>query len=187
MELTPLEAWRFLPEATTTSLAHQSQTFEGFYSWDVLTLAYAQNEWSKLTPWNAPHSKIIQAGKSTTFGLKFSLATKIRSIDSTVETVGIPSALGIPGFTILEDMEAKLYRYFSASIPFVTFSPANTFKFTSVSVSATNSGHIYTLLPTGSTWVVLGLRSRTQTAHCKPSVTTKINPLPSQIWGLETF
>lgn len=42
------EGWRFLPEDEDTSLGYQSQTFEGLYSFEFHTLAYAENEVSTL-------------------------------------------------------------------------------------------------------------------------------------------
>jgi hypothetical protein len=69
--VSPFEAWRFLTEDGGSVLGYQSQTFEGFYSWDVLTTAYAENEWSHVQPWNSPNSKTLQGGESITFGLRF--------------------------------------------------------------------------------------------------------------------
>lgn len=43
-----LEGWRFLPEDEGTSLEYQSQTFEGLYSFEFHTLAYAENEVNSL-------------------------------------------------------------------------------------------------------------------------------------------
>jgi hypothetical protein len=65
----PLEGWRFLPEATNTATAYQSQTFEGLYEWQFHTLAYAENEWVNATPWNAPSSAILAPRQTRTYGL----------------------------------------------------------------------------------------------------------------------
>ena len=71
MGKSPLEGWRFLPEDTSTATAYQSQTFEGLYEWQFHTLAYAENEWAGVTPWNAPSSAILAPGETRTYGLQF--------------------------------------------------------------------------------------------------------------------
>lgn len=59
MNESKLEAWRFLPEDNNTSLLYHSQTFEGFYEFQVYTKAYAENEWKNVTPWNVPTSRLL--------------------------------------------------------------------------------------------------------------------------------
>ena len=149
---TPFEAWRFLTEDDSSVLAYQSQTFEGFYSWEVLTAAYAENEWDDVQPWNTPSSKTLQPGESLKFGLKFSLASGVRDIDNAVTEAGIPSAVGVPGFIIPQDMEAKLYLYYVESVSSITFDPIDAFTITSVSNHSTDSGLVYSLQPSTSAW-----------------------------------
>ncbi|XP_006453952.1 hypothetical protein AGABI2DRAFT_181949 [Agaricus bisporus var. bisporus H97] len=69
----PLEGWRFLPESPSGAPFYQSQTFEGLYEWQFHTLAWAQNEWSRVTPWNAPTSFTLQPGQTRTYGIEFHL------------------------------------------------------------------------------------------------------------------
>ncbi|KAH7416820.1 hypothetical protein BKA64DRAFT_730426 [Cadophora sp. MPI-SDFR-AT-0126] len=95
LEGTVFEGWRFLPENTGTPLAYQSQVFEGFYSWEVHTLAYAEREWKSTIPWNPPTSKTLAAGESLTYGLRFSLASDVRSIEDTVKRTNTPLAIGL--------------------------------------------------------------------------------------------
>ena len=129
---TDFEAWRFLPEATNTVLSYQSQVFEGFYEWQVHTLAWAQNEWKNVTPWNVPTSRTIQPGQFITAGLRFSLAKGgVRDIETTIKGVGKPYAMGVPGYIVPQDLAADLYVSSNASITGITSDPAGALTFTS--------------------------------------------------------
>jgi hypothetical protein len=81
----PLEGWRFLNESGG-ELAYQSQEFEGLYEWQFHTLAYAQNEWANVTPWNAPTSAILQPNETRSYSLQFRLAHSIRGIEEELMT-----------------------------------------------------------------------------------------------------
>jgi hypothetical protein len=105
----PLEGWRFLPEPTTGAPSYQSQTFEGLYEWQFHTLAYAQNEWSKVTPWNAPTSTTLKPGATRTYGVQFRLGLAIREVESAVRNAGRPVAAGIPGYILPTDQQGKLF------------------------------------------------------------------------------
>ncbi|KAL4250271.1 Protein of unknown function DUF5695 [Abortiporus biennis] len=89
----PLEGWRFIPEDTSNSPFYQSQTFEGLYEWQFHTLAYAQNEWSSVTPWNAPTSVVLSPGQTRTYGLQFHIAPSIRNIEDSLSLAGRPVAV----------------------------------------------------------------------------------------------
>ncbi|KAF8203956.1 hypothetical protein BJ912DRAFT_1028539 [Pholiota molesta] len=88
------KGWRFLPESTSAAPYYQSQTFEALYEWQFHTLAYSQNEWAGVTPWNAPTSAILQPGETRTYGIEFRLAPSIRQIEQTVRSAGRPIAAG---------------------------------------------------------------------------------------------
>ncbi|KAF9486549.1 hypothetical protein BDN70DRAFT_870133 [Pholiota conissans] len=127
----PLEGWRFLPESTAAAPYYQSQTFEALYEWQFHTLAYAQNEWAKVTPWNAPTSTILQPGQSRTYGLEFRLAPSIRQIEQTVRSAGRPVAAGVPGYIISADQTAKLFLNYSSTIQSISVSPSGALTWTS--------------------------------------------------------
>ncbi|KAF8807874.1 hypothetical protein BYT27DRAFT_7098273 [Phlegmacium glaucopus] len=120
----PLEGWRFLPESTTAPPFYQSQTFEGLYEWQFHTLAYAQNEWAHVTPWNAPTSAVLGPGESRTYGIEFRLAPSIRDIEQTVQSASRPVAVGIPGYIIPADHKAKLFLSHSSPVQSMSVSPA---------------------------------------------------------------
>lgn len=120
----PLEGWRFLPEDTSADPFYQSQTFEGLYEWQFHTLAYAENEWADVTPWNNATSAILQPGQTRTYGLQFNVAPSIRAIENTLGDLGRPVAVGIPGYVVPEDQLAKLFLSFSSSVHSISVSPA---------------------------------------------------------------
>ena len=144
---TDFEAWRFLPEATNTNLYYQSQVFEGLYEWQTHTLAWAQNEWKNVTPWNVPTSLTITPGQSFTAGLRFSLAQGgVRDIGDTVKGAGKPYAMGVPGYIVPQDLVADLYVSSNATVNSVTSDPAGALTFSNL-----GNGH-YTVKASSSIW-----------------------------------
>jgi len=122
---TPFEAWRFLPESTSRTPFYQSQTFEGYYEWQTHTLAWAQNEWKNVTPWNVPTSEVLQPGQTRTFGLQFHLGTAIRDIDTTLQNAGRPVTVGIPGYILPSDQTGKLFLKYNSPVQSASASPTN--------------------------------------------------------------
>ncbi|KAJ7130945.1 hypothetical protein C8R46DRAFT_1015865 [Mycena filopes] len=120
----PLEGWRFLPESTRATPFYQSQTFEGLYEWQFHTLAYAQNEWANVTPWNNATSFVLQPGQTRTYGLEFRVAPSIRGIESTLQANSRPVAVGIPGYVLAMDQLGKLFLNYSSAVQSMTVSPA---------------------------------------------------------------
>ncbi|KAF8578674.1 hypothetical protein K439DRAFT_1417005 [Ramaria rubella] len=120
---TPFEAWRFLPESTANTPFYQSQTFEGLYEWQTHTLAWAQNEWANVTPWNVPTSEVIEAGQTRTYGLLFHLGTTIRDIDTTLQSAIRPVTVGIPGYILPSDQTAKLFLNYPSAVQSISVSP----------------------------------------------------------------
>ncbi|TGO37042.1 hypothetical protein BHYA_0107g00070 [Botrytis hyacinthi] len=141
---TPLEGWRYLEEDFDTALSYQSQTFEGFYSWETYTLAYTQNEWNGTSPWNPGTSVVLAKGQSITKGLRFSSSSSISNIETTVANTGTPVAIGIPGYIIPQDLTAQLFLQHNSPVSSITSTPAGAFKFTA---TATNK---YNLTPSSS-------------------------------------
>ncbi|KKA17917.1 Uncharacterized protein T310_8146 [Rasamsonia emersonii CBS 393.64] len=107
--LTKLEAWRFLPEPTNTSLRYQSQTFEGNYEWQVYTKAYSEQEWRAVVPWNEPTSLVLEPRQQVSFGLRFTTVASVDEIEGTVSSVGRPVAVGIPGYVLPKDLTGQVF------------------------------------------------------------------------------
>ncbi|OTB10521.1 hypothetical protein K445DRAFT_70107 [Daldinia sp. EC12] len=107
---TPFEAYRNLAEPSYQATAYGSQTFEGFYEWQVLSRAWAETEWAGVQPWNTPSSKILQPGQKLQFGVRFSVAKGgVRDIDETVRKTGTPVAFGVPGYIIPRGSTSQLF------------------------------------------------------------------------------
>ncbi|KAJ7084747.1 hypothetical protein C8R43DRAFT_1051744 [Mycena crocata] len=126
----PLEGWRFLPESTSATPFYQSQTFEGLYEWQFHTLAYAQNEWAQVTPWNAPTSATLQPGQTRTYGLQFRVAPSIRAIESTLQANARPVAVSVPGYILPTDQLGKLFLNYASAVQSMTVSPAGALTWT---------------------------------------------------------
>jgi hypothetical protein len=87
-------------------------TFEGFYEWMVHSQAYAENEWKNAQPWNTPTSLTLAPSESKSYGLKFLLSDSIRHIEKTLADNRRPVAVGVPGYVITQDTDARLFlRY----------------------------------------------------------------------------
>ena len=125
------EAWRFLHEPEGGPLGYQIQTYEGNYAWEVFTKAWAENEWKSAQPWNPPTSKMLQAGENVTVGLRFSVADEIQQIEDTVSEVGMPVAVGIPGYVVPRDLTAKLFISAPQKVASVSVEPEDALKLTS--------------------------------------------------------
>ncbi|KAK8040411.1 hypothetical protein PG991_000199 [Apiospora marii] len=145
---TPMEAYRNLREDHyDEQTAYGSQTFEGLYEWQVLTKAWAENEWSGVEPWNAPSSRVLQPGEALEFGLRFSVARGgVRDLDSVVRSTGTPVAVGVPGYIIPQGSSADLYLQSTAEVKTVTVSPSG-----SLAVTQQSAGK-YSVTPTSPAW-----------------------------------
>lgn len=146
----PLEGWRFLPEDTSADPFYQSQTFEGLYEWQFHTLAYAENEWSAVVPWNNATSAILEPGATRTYGLQFDIASSIRTIEDTLHSLARPVAVGIPGYIIPQDQTGKLFLSFGSTVRSMSVSPVGALTWTRNSDSANASWVGFDITP--KTW-----------------------------------
>jgi Family of unknown function (DUF5695) len=101
---TPFEAFRPLDDAS-----RRGQTFEGAFEWTVHSEAYAENEWKGADPWNPPSSVTLQPGESRAYGLRFLVADTIPHIEATLAANNRPVAVGIPGYILPMDLDARLF------------------------------------------------------------------------------
>jgi hypothetical protein len=100
---TPFEAFRPLDDAS-----RRGQTFEGAFEWTVASQGYAENEWKDAEQWNTPSSIVLKPGESRGYGLRFVVSDEIRNIERTLAASDRPVAVGIPGYIVPMDIEAKL-------------------------------------------------------------------------------
>ncbi|KAI0381318.1 hypothetical protein F5Y04DRAFT_79919 [Hypomontagnella monticulosa] len=131
---TPFEAYRNLVEPSYAATAYGSQTFEGFYEWQVLSKAWAENEWKNANAWNAPSSRTLQPGQTLQFGVRFSVAKGgVRDIDSTVRKTGTPVAFGVPGYIIPRGATSQLFLDANSSAVSFSSEPVESLAFSQLS------------------------------------------------------
>ena len=123
----PLEAWRPLLEDRT----RRGITFEGFHEWLSHSRAYAENEWAGAEPWNAPTSHTLAPGESREYGVAFLVAPGIREIEETLGADGRPVALGVPGYVVPTDLEAKLFVRYPREVRSIEVEPEGALTFES--------------------------------------------------------
>lgn len=149
---TPLEAYRDLKEPWFESTGYASQTFEGFYEWQVLTKAWAENEWKNQEPWNEPTSKVLKPGESLKVGVRFSLSESIRDFDNAVRKTGTPVVVGIPGYIIPRDLPAQLVPLSNSGVASIDVSPRGALKVEDAYESFNPKIPKYKLTPSSSAW-----------------------------------
>ncbi|EXF74079.1 hypothetical protein CFIO01_13716 [Colletotrichum fioriniae PJ7] len=145
----PMEAYRNLLEPGFEGSWYGSQTFEGFYEWQVLTKAWAENEWAvqKAQPWNPPSSRMLNPGSTLQFGVRFSVVPEgVRGFDKAVRKTGHPTAISIPGYILPRDLPGKLFLQADSSVANISVDPHG-----SLSVVLTENA-AYTLTPGEFAW-----------------------------------
>jgi len=126
---TPFEAYNPIlqsPRGQTlifTDPTPRSNTFEGFYEWMVHSQAYAENEWKNATPWNLPTMATLAPGQSVRYGVRFLLADTIHAIEKTLAAQKRPVAVGIPGYILPMDIDARLFLKYSRRVRSVEVEP----------------------------------------------------------------
>ena len=142
---TPFEAYNPLLDDPTP----RGITFEGFYEWVSLSKANAEQDWKGAEQWNTPTSVLLKAGESKDYGLKFSLADSIRGIEKQLVKEKRPVAVGIPGYVVPEDVEAKLFLNYPEKVRSIETFPAGALTFTELAATP-NGWKDYQLK--GHTW-----------------------------------
>ncbi|MBE0676222.1 MAG: hypothetical protein IH591_16315, partial [Bacteroidales bacterium] len=109
---TPFEAYNPLLDDRTP----RGITFEGFYEWMALSRAHAEEEWVRAEPWNQPTMVRLNPGESREYGVKFILAESIRDIEPTLVRNNRPVAVGVPGYVVPMDVNAKLFLSYGSEV-----------------------------------------------------------------------
>ena len=125
---TPFEAWRPLLQDRTPRMI----TFEGFYEWMPHSRAYVEREWSEAEPWNPPTSHTLEPGESRSYGVAFLVAPSIREIEETLLADGRPVAVGVPGYVVPQDIEARLFLKHDREVRALEVEPAGALSVTPV-------------------------------------------------------
>src|SRR6266571_3222884 len=111
------------PEPIFTDPTPRWVTFEGFYDWMVHTQAFAENEWRNAQQWNPPTSLTLGPGESKTYGLKFVVADSIRGIEQALTENHRPVAVGVPGYVLPMDIDARLFLKYPYSVKSMAVEP----------------------------------------------------------------
>jgi hypothetical protein len=98
-------------------------TFEGFYEWMVHSQAYAENEWKAAQPWSPPTALNLAPGDSKTYGLMFLLSDSIRDIEKTLVENRRPVAVGVPGYILPMDIDARLFLNSPRTVKSISANP----------------------------------------------------------------
>ncbi len=98
-------------------------TFEGFYDWMVHSEAFAEDEWKNAQPWNPPSLLNLAPGESKTYGVKFLLSDSIPDIEKTLAANDRPVAVGIPGYVLPQDIDARLFLKYRRAIRSMSVEP----------------------------------------------------------------
>jgi len=88
------------------------------------TAAYAAIEWSEAEPWNPPTSHTLEPGESRSYGVVFLVAPSVREIEETLLANRRPVAVGVPGYVVPTDLEAKLFLKHSHGVEAIEVEPA---------------------------------------------------------------
>lgn len=118
---TPFEAYNPLLDDPSP----RSITFEGFYEWMPLTKAHVETDWKSAQPWNKSNSLLLKVGEKRSFGLKFILASSIKNIEQKLIDKKRPVAVGIPGYVIAKDVDAKLFLNYTQPVKSISVFPEN--------------------------------------------------------------
>lgn len=122
---TPFEAYRPLTDDPTPL----GTTFEGFHEWMVNSKAFAENEWKGSEQWNRPTSVTLNPGETHNIGVKFILTDKVENIEKTLIENNRPVAVGIPGYVVPQDVNAKLFLKYGQKVKSLDVEPNGALEF----------------------------------------------------------
>lgn len=152
---TPFEAYNPLLSDPT----RRGVTFEGFHEWVAHSLAHAEDEWSAADPWNPPTSATLAPGESRSYGVEFLLADEIRAIESTLLANRRPVAVGVPGYVLPMDIEARLFIRHTAGVRSLEVEPTGAITITR-SAEPTKALATAGADPAASGWLAYDVRGR---------------------------
>ena len=125
-----------MSNACLTDPTPRGITFEGFYEWMVHSHAYTENEWKGVQEWNPATSLSLKPGESKTYGMQFLIAESIPNIQRTLSENRRPVAVGIPGYVLPSDINARLFLNYSAPVKSFAVEPERAIKVTKSTQSA---------------------------------------------------
>ena len=130
---TPFEAWKPILDRRNRQTGAglldndptpRGTTFEGSFDWMVHSAGYAETDWKGVQEWNPATSATLAAGKSVTYGVRFFVAPDLRHIEATLAEHHRPVAVGIPGYVLPQDMDARLFLRYDRPVRSIVSEPA---------------------------------------------------------------
>ncbi len=130
---TPLEEWKPILDRRDRETGKglpgndptpRGTTFEGSYNWMVHAGGFTGTEWKGIEEWNPGTSETLAIGKSATFGVRFLVAPDVRHIEATLTEHKRPVAVGIPGYILPQDVNARLFLRYGSAVRSIISEPA---------------------------------------------------------------
>ena len=131
---TPFEAWKPIPDRRSRETGEgllgndptpRGTTFEGSFDWMVHSAGFSETEWKAVNNWNPPTAETLRPGASVNFGLRFIVAPDLRKIEATLAAHKRPVAVGIPGYILPQDIDARLFLRYAYSVRSIVSQPAD--------------------------------------------------------------
>ncbi|RZJ81147.1 MAG: hypothetical protein EOO47_05265 [Flavobacterium sp.] len=142
---TPFEAYSPLLDDPTP----RGITFEGFHEWMVLSKAHATTDWKNAEQWNEANSLVLKPGEKKSYAFKFVLSPSIKNVEQTLVANKRPVAVGIPGYVITQDVNAKLFLNYVQGVKSIAVFPKDALI---IKPSTTLKNGIKTYDVNGKTW-----------------------------------
>jgi hypothetical protein len=130
---TPFEAWKPILDRRNHQTGEglldndptpRGTTFEGSFDWVVHSAGYAETDWNGTQEWNPATSTTLAPGKNVTYGVRFFVAPDLRHIEATLAEHRRPVAVGIPGYILPQDMDARLFLHYNQPVRSIVSEPA---------------------------------------------------------------
>jgi hypothetical protein len=131
--LTPFEEWKPILDRRNRQTGEglldndptpRGTTFEGSYDWMVHSAGYGQNEWKGVDEWNPGTSTTLAPNESVHYGLRFLIAPDLRHIEATIAANKRPVAVGIPGYILPQNIDARLFLRYDSPVRSIASQPA---------------------------------------------------------------
>jgi hypothetical protein len=71
--------------------------------------AYAEDDWTGVTQWNDPSAFKLQPAETRNISVRFALNPNIETTENKLSDLGMPVAIGVPGFVLPQDVEGRLW------------------------------------------------------------------------------
>ena len=130
---TPFEAWKPILDRRNRQTGEglldndptpRGTTFEGSFDWMVHSAGYAETDWKGVQEWNPATAATLAPGKSVTYGVRFFVAPDLRHIEATLTEHNRPVAVGVPGYILPQDMDARLFLRYDKPVRSIVSEPA---------------------------------------------------------------